>query len=105
MTDIDPSFEEFVHRQFPFRPDHPYFDRLQVVVEQYERFKKEGRDAEEVFKDLGADIYSVAYMAVTRSGMNLPPTPANSGTVAKKMSDAWMEGFLFGALLRPEEKD
>lgn len=92
------DFERFIEQQFPFRPDHPDFERLQQVVAQVEKMKAEGLTPEQAYDKI-IDVYSMSYLAINRSGMNIPDEPTVSRMKAVEyMANGWTEGFLYGVL-------
>lgn len=95
----DDDFETYIRSQFPFRPDHPDYERLTVAVEQMEKWKADGISAEEAYTTL-VDLYSVAYLAANRAWMNLPPPRPSVTTITKLTSHAWVEGFAHGVLFQ-----
>ncbi|HYJ33790.1 MAG TPA: hypothetical protein VE326_11275 [Candidatus Binatia bacterium] len=98
MSD-DNDFERHLAEQFPFRPSHPDFQRLQEVVKQVEAWKADRVDPEAAYASI-ADLISVTYMGVQRAGMNLPPASASRKQVTNYMANAWVEGFLYGVLFQ-----
>lgn len=96
------DFEDFVAKQFPFRPDHPDFDRLHEVVAKVEKMKADGITPEQAYAEI-ADIYSLSYLATNRAGMNIPDEPRVSRMKAVEyMANGWVEGFLYGVLFARE---
>lgn len=97
------DFEKFVERQFPFRPDHPDFERLKQVVQTVEKMKADGISPEQAYEKI-CDIYSLSYLAINRSGMNIPDNPSVTRMQAVElMANGWVEGFLYGVLFARQE--
>jgi hypothetical protein len=93
----DRDKHESMADQFPHRPQHPDFDRLQRVVAWLEDLKMSGALPEEVYAQY-MDMRSVAYVAVNRSAIDTPQDRSvfTCKNVVEHASNAWMEGFLFG---------
>lgn len=97
------DFEDFVAAQFPFRPDHPDFERLQRVVQIVEKLKADGVDPKVAYETI-CDVYSLSYLAVNRAGMNVPNKPTITRIEAVDlMANGWVEGFLYGVLFARQE--
>lgn len=94
------SFKQHLVQQFPFRPDHPDFERLLEVVAEVEAWKAANTPADKAYANF-ADMPSVVYLASNRSAreaqLALPPEPTFPQTV-EKMTDAWVEGFFIGVM-------
>jgi len=79
------------------RPTHADFQRLIEVVNWIEDQKLAGRNPVEVYGEL-MDNHSVAYMAVNRCKLDLPPGKLvfSAREVLEHSANEWMEGFMFG---------
>ncbi len=97
------EFPEYVRRQFPFRPDHPDWERMVEVVQIVEKMKADGLSASDAYKGF-VDVYSASYMAINRSSRTLageqPDLPKEPEKlfqlIVEQMSNAWVEGMFFG---------
>ncbi len=94
------SYAEHVRRQFPFRPQHPDWDRLTEVVDRVEPLKAGSAKPEASYAGV-VDVYSAAYLAANRSGMTFEQNAAGVPShlhekIVDLMANAWVEGLFFG---------
>ncbi len=98
------DFEDFLHQQFPFQPgaDVPDWLLLQEVVAKVEGWKAAGTSPKDVFAEIG-DLLAVIYLAANRTKA-VPPPEGSYKERFIHQTDAWTEGFLFGALFQQIKK-